>query len=246
LVIATEQEIRYTSIINVPYIDGSVAVAEDKTPKKVRRVYSLTIGSTFAVMGNQTVTHVTDPASGRVFSVTLIWERQGGQQSIAAPYRIQINAGRLDPVNTAQVDRRLGNKLSEIDYPITSTLMRRIPYERIIDASRIALNENSDFHITVGVPLIHPMTSHELVKPKKPGRPFDRTDDFYQEIAKRYLEAKAQGGSIARKPTLYIENFVKREIKHLEPQHRSTQIRKWIREARKRGYLDPVVKPKTR
>ena len=217
-------------------------MAEEKTTKKVRRLYSLTIGRTFAVMGNQTVTHVTDPESGRIFSVTLIWERQGGTQSIAAPYKIQVNAGRLDPMDTAQVDRRLGNTPSEINYPISSTLMRRIPYEKIIDASRIALNENNDFHISVGVPLVHPMTSQELAKPNKPGRPFDRTDDFYQEIAKRYMEAKAQGGSIARKPTLYIENFVKNEVKHLEPLNRSTQIRKWVGEARKRGYLEPVKK----
>ena len=215
-------------------------MTQKKTSKKARHPYAVSIGQTFAVMGNQTATHISDPENGRIFSVVLIWETQGEGSSVAAPYKIQISAGKLEPMNTAEVDRRLGNSTTKVDYPITSTLMRRIPYEKIIDTSRAALIENNSFHTAQNIPLIHPLEREVLEKRVKQGRPFYRSDGFYQEIAQWYLEAKAHGGSIARKPALYIEKFVKNEVKHLAQQHRATQIRKWVAEARKRGYLESI------
>ena len=215
-------------------------MTEKKTTKKARHPYAVSIGQTFAVMGNQTATHISDPENGRIFSVILIWETQGEGSSVAAPYKIQISAGKLEPMNTAEVDRRLGNPTTKVDYPITSTLMRRIPYEKIIDASRAALIENNSFHAAQNIPVVHPLGQEVLRKKVKQGRPFYRSDDFYQDIAQWYLEAKAQGGSIARKPALYIEKFVKSEVKHLAQHHRATQIRKWVAEARKRGYLESI------
>ena len=215
-------------------------MTEKKTSKKARHPYAVSIGQTFALMGNQTATHISDPEDGRIFSVVLIWETQGEGSPIAVPYKIQISAGKLGPMDSAEIDRRLGRARTKVDYPITSTLMRRIPYEKIIDASRAALIENNSFHTAQNIPLIHPIGREDLEKRVKQGRPFYRPDDFYQDIAQWYLEAKAHGGSVARKPALYIEKFVKSEVKHLAQHHRATQIRKWVAEARKRGYLESI------
>ena len=213
-----------------------------KTPKKIRAPYALIVGTTIASnLGNQTSTMVSDPISGKEFSVQLIWEIQGESRT-AAPYMIQITAGKINPMNSADVERRLGNSDTSNNYPISSTLIRRIPFEKITDASRQVLIQNNAFYSEQNVALIHEIDSEKLQAPKKPGRPFDRSDSFYLEIANRYKEAKSLGGSVARKPAKYIQEFVIDEIKHLPNKNQLVQIRKWVAEARKRGYLPVAVK----
>ena len=213
-----------------------------KTPKKIRAPYALIVGTTIASnLGNQTSTMISDPISGKEFSVQLIWEIQGENRS-AAPYMIQITAGKINPMNSADVERRLGNSDTSNNYPISSTLIRRIPFEKITDASRQVLIQNNTFYSEQSVALIHKIDSEKLQAPKKPGRPFDRSDSFYLEIANRYKEAKSLGGSVARKPAKYIQEFVIDEIQHLPHENQLVQIRKWVAEARKRGYLPEAVK----
>jgi hypothetical protein len=208
-----------------------------KASKKVRQPYALKVGATFATtLGNQTHTYVTDPKSGNEFTVTLIWEQQG-RAGLAAPYIIQVTAGKSDQFNSANIERRLGLAESVKNYQISSTFMRRIPFERIIDESRKALIKNNSFFIENNIPLVHELKSSLLNSPKKQGRPFDRPDSFYRDIARYYNEAKSQGGSIARKPATYIRKFVASEVGHLAEANQLVQIRKWVAEARKRGYL---------
>ena len=212
-------------------------MADKKTRKKVRQPFALVVGQTYATtLGNQTHTFVSDPKTLKEFTVTLIWEKQG-KNAIAAPYMIQITAGKLNPMNSADIERRLGKSHSIQNYPISSTFMRRIPFERIIDASRQSLIKNNLFFRDNDLPIIHELNLKELQAPRKMGRPFDRPDSFYREIAEYYNEAKSQGGSFARKPATYIQKFVDNEIGHLADSSKYVQIRKWVAEARKRGYL---------
>ena len=144
------------------------------------------------------------------------------------------------PMSANIIERRLGMTDTTNNYPINSTLMRRIPYEKIIDASRKALIEENFFSVANNIPLVHPLNETLLSKPKKVGRKFDRADSFYREIATRYMEAQSIGGSVARKPALYIAKYIEDEVKHLSDEYKSVQIRKWVAEARKRGYIPPV------
>lgn len=210
---------------------------DKKTAKQIRHRYALIVGATHSTtLGNQTITDISDPISGRDFSVKLIWELQGKDQ-IAAPYMIQITAEKVDPMNSADIERRLGNSQTSSNYPISSTLIRRIPFEKITDASRQVLIQNNIFYSQHNVALVHEIDSEKLQTPRKPGRPFDRSDSFYLEVAKRYKEAKSLGGSVARKPAKHIQGFVMDEIQHLPYKNQLVQIRKWVAEARKRGYL---------
>ena len=212
-----------------------------KTSKKVRQPFALIIGGTFSTtLGNQTFTNVTDPRNNRTYFISLFWESQSVAGELAAPFKIEITAGNINLLNPGDVDRKLRWATSKIDYAITSTIMRRIPYEKIIDASRAKLAEDNFFYVSNDISVVHPISRTELEKPRNQGRPFDRPDSFYQEIAQRYKEAKAQGGSIGRKPSTYIQRFFLSEIKHLSQDRRAVQIRKWVSEARKRGYIAPV------
>jgi hypothetical protein len=212
-------------------------VADKKTVIKVRQPFALVVGQTYATtLGNQTHTHVSDPKTNQEFTVTLIWEKQG-KNAIAAPYIVQVTAGKLNPMNSADIERKLGISDPFRNYPISSTFMRRIPFERIIDASRQTLIQNNSFFKDNDIPIIHELDSKALQAPKKQGRPFDRPDSFYIDIAKYYDEAKSQGGSYARKPATYIQNFLEDEIGHLADESKYVQIRKWVAEARKRGHL---------
>lgn len=211
-----------------------------KTTKKVRQKYALKVGATFATtLGNQTHTYVTDPKNGNEFTVTLIWEKQG-RAGLAAPYMIQVTAGKPDHFNSANIERRLGLAESVVNYQISSTFMRRIPFERIVDESKNALIKNNLFFNENKIPLVHELNSNLLRVPKKHGRPFDRPDSFYRDIARYYQEAKSQGGSVARKPATYIREFVTKEVGHLAEASQYVQIRKWVGEARKRGYLPKI------
>jgi hypothetical protein len=212
-----------------------------KKTAKVERQFSLVVGRTLAsTLGNQTTTSVVDPRTERQFSVSVIWEKQGVNGGTAYPMRVQIDAAPLSPMSANIIERRLGMTDTTDNYPITSTLMRRIPYEKIIDASRNALIEENFFSVANNIPLVHPLNETLLSKPKKGGRKFDRADSFYREIATRYMEAQSIGGSTARKPALYIAEFIQDEVKHLSDEYKSVQIRKWVAEARKRGYIPPV------
>lgn len=216
---------------------------EKKSAKPARKSYSLQIGQTWEIpTGNQTITSVLDPLSRREYGVILIWEAQGQSQQIASPFQIRVQAGSANPFDAGQTNRMLRNEGTQENFPISSTLMRRIPYERIIDDSRRVLIAANKFSVENEIPLIHPLVIDQLKKPTKKGRTFDRNDDFYREIAKRYLEASAIGGSVARKPAAYIAQFVKKDLNHLESQAQYMQIRKWVAEARKRGYLAPIKK----
>ena len=216
---------------------------EKKSAKSVRKSYSLQIGQTWEIpTGNQTITSVVDPLSRRAYAVILIWEAQGQSQQIASPFQIRVQAGPANPFDAGQTNRMLNNEDTQENYPISSTLMRRIPYERIIDDSRRVLIVANKFSVENEIPLIHPLVTDQLKKPTNKGRTFDRKDDFYREIAKRYLEASAIGGSVARKPASYIAQFVKKDVKHLEPPAQYMQIRKWVAEARKRSYIPPIKK----
>jgi hypothetical protein len=218
-------------------------VPEKKSAKSVRKSYSLQIGQTWEIpTGNQTITSVVDPLSRRAYGVILIWEAQGQSQQIASPFQIRVQAGPANPFDASQTNRMLNNEGTQENYPISSTLMRRIPYERIIDDSRRVLIEANKFSVENEIPLIHPLVTDQLNKPTNKGRTFDRNDGFYREIAKRYLEASAIGGSVARKPASYIAQFVKKDVNHLEPPAQYMQIRKWVAEARKRGYIPPIKK----
>lgn len=212
-----------------------------KSAKEVRHSSSLIIGPTFATtLGNHTVTHIHDPKTLKDYSVTLYWEKQYSSSNSAVPFNIQISSGVLSPNNSADIDRKLGINVNLQAFPLNSTLLRRIPYEKIIDESRKALISNNAFYFKNEITLIHPLTSRDLKPQKRKGRPFDRDDSFYHNIAKYYQEAKNLGGSVARKPALYIEDFVFDEVKHLRKDRRAVQIRKWVAESRKRGYLEPA------
>lgn len=213
---------------------------DKKTTKKERQPYALILGATYPTeLGNQTNTVITNPKTAQLFYVTLIWEKQGDAQ-VAVPYSFHITAGKLDLFNTADIDRRLGVSNTLNNYPLTSTFMRRIPFEKIIDASRKALIENNTFYKENEIPIVHEIYSEQLMSPKRKGRPFYRSDSFYREIAAHYNEAKAMGGSKARKPATHIQQFVLTEIGHLSIQNQYVQIRKWVAESRKRGYISKV------
>jgi hypothetical protein len=219
------------------------AVRQEMATKEARKKYSLIVGPTWDVpTGNQTITAVTDPTTNREYRVTLIWENQGNESLVASPFQIRIESGNAEPFSGETVERRLGIAKTRNNYPITSTLMRKIPYERIIDDSRRCLLAANKWSLNNNIDLIHPLSESNLIKPTKTGRPFDRDENFYLKVAKYYLEAMSLGGSVARKPATHIATYLQAEIGHLKPEAQHTQIRKWVAEARKRGFLHPAQK----
>jgi hypothetical protein len=203
------------------------------------RGFALQIGETQALtLGNQTVTYVRDPRSGFECSVTLIWSTNS-DSAFSVPFRVQVTSGRTDPTDTADIDRMLGLMPTKT-IPLSSTMLRRIPYEKIIDASRKALIESNSFLSSNKISIPHQLQSETLLRQKKKGRPFDRPDEFYEKVAKLYIEAILSSGSVARKPSKYIATKLAQEVRYLSSKNRSAQIRKWVAEARKRGLLEVV------
>lgn len=201
------------------------------------------LGTQALDMGNQTLTHLRDQKSGREYSVILIWEKVKSSK-YAMPFRIQITAGRSTSTNTADIERVMGIETPDVVQPFSSSVLRRIPYEKIIDSSREALLQKNSLLFSVGITVPHALPEQVLKKEKKKGRPFDRPDEFYRNIARLYEEALSLGGSVARKPSVYIATKLSSEVKYFSKNNRSAQIRKWVAEARIRGYLPNISKDK--
>lgn len=134
---------------------------------------------------------------------------------------------------------------------ITARTLRRLPFDRIAaalapvveDVQRYRASEESQRGEPLAFFTGRPFSEED--KPKR-GRPPLYSPEHWQRVADLYRQATALAGSeYARRPAAFI---VARwpdapwQAPASETASRMTQARRWVHEARSRGYLPPVEK----
>ncbi len=132
---------------------------------------------------------------------------------------------------------------------VTARTLRRLPFDRIAAALAPVVEDVQRYRGSDEAQRGEPLAffterSDEPAQPPSRGRPPLYGPEHWQRVADLYREATAVTGSAySRRPAAFI---VERwpdapwQAAASDPERRMTQARRWVHEARKRGYLQPA------
>jgi hypothetical protein len=171
-----------------------------------------------------------DPTTNSSWAVSVHWADING---VATPVGVDVRSfGPDGPVRTGLAE-------------VTRGVLHRLPVATIIEGS---LDRAIWLHLAKGgTTETDAASSRALLAAddrvdRRRGRPHEHSDAHYQEVARLYREALALGPAGRRKPAKYVETQLLADRKRVDS---PDQVRKWIAEARRRGYL-PAAQPRSK